>query len=716
MRNLKPRFLNRISYFLLAALMMVLIAACDPEIPDPPAVTVNVTVVDDTQALEQGIAEALAATQAAADAQTATVFAQGGVTYTPSPTLTPSFTPTASATRFVTATRTPPPSDTPTSTYVPYATNTPAPFVADVPSWIRILHTWRDITGLSDESGVDVYVNDERISRGLNLGEQTPYMQVIPGQVRITLRTLDSNPSTPAPLILNEVVNIPEGSTLSILLIDLGNGLTLFPVPEDLTPLTSNLSRLTIVQGNPELIPVNMTVSATQRSVASDFSVSEIIGPFDLPSTIYDIDLFDVKSSGVILDTLPTIELTPRLNYLLVLSPFRGEGQRFSTAFLFSGSTRLIQTDLNSRFINFASSAGPITITVDNQTLFSNLPVGSVSVPVPVSALGSNLLVQSSNGTILYQGVLGPWTDESERNADKIFVIGDNNDDTINDASVTDLSQNPPRSSINASIRLINALPGGLPLSLEIRRTADGEEAPWIPVAQASVGNASNYAARTPDTFDMRVVQAGTRTQLAVLPSVQLLAGAVYDFAVLPGTEAASARLELIQPSVQITSLATGAGDPTVIEEAVQATLRASVTDVSATPTNSNTSTPTLTPVSTNTPRPTNTPSVLFPSLIVDPAPPNTTTGVVTVIGQHFAPGRPYSIRMDNNPTDLANGVVNSDGTLGQVITLPVNIALGAHTIRVCVDCLAGGSAKQEQFAVVLLADDNLTPTATAQP
>jgi hypothetical protein len=277
---------------------------------------------------------------------------------------------------------------------------------------------------------------------------------------------------------------------------------------------------------------------------------------------------------------------------------------------------------------------------------------------------------------------------------------------------------------------LIHALPGGVPISLEIRRVAaqadltpdfsqsgnQTPEVPWVAIAQASLGTASNYASRTPEVFDVRVVQAGTRTPLAQINNVQFLAGAIYDFVVLPGTEAASARLELIQPSVQVTSLAVDTGNPQYIQEAVQATIASLVTAVTPTATGMNTATPTLTPVATNTPRATYTPSVAQPSLIIDPVPPNATTGVVTVIGQNFTPGRPYSIRIDNNPTDLANGVVNSDGTLGQVVTLPFNISPGPHTIRICVDCLSGGNARQEQFAVVIVADVNVTPTVTAQP
>ncbi|MBZ0289185.1 MAG: hypothetical protein K8I30_16310, partial [Anaerolineae bacterium] len=86
-------------FLTLAVTAAALAAACDTNVPPAPPITVEITVVSDTQALEQAVVEALDGTQQASFAQTATIVAQGGVTYTPSPTLTPSSTPTTTPTR-----------------------------------------------------------------------------------------------------------------------------------------------------------------------------------------------------------------------------------------------------------------------------------------------------------------------------------------------------------------------------------------------------------------------------------------------------------------------------------------------------------------------------------------------------------------------------------------------------------------------------------------
>src|SRR6185369_15598964 len=124
---------------------------------------------------------------------------------------------------------------------------------------------------------------------------------------------------------------------------------------------------------------------------------------------------------------------------------------------------------------------------------------------------------------------LGPWTADNERKSDKVILLGDAKDaggEAI--VSVTALSQNAPRSAINANLRLIHALPGGSSLSLEILRVAasQGNNGPtWIPIASASAGTASAYVPRTPEILDVRVVQTGTRNVIAQLQGLQLLPG-----------------------------------------------------------------------------------------------------------------------------------------------------------------------------------------------
>jgi hypothetical protein len=704
--------------FLLFLIVAVTVAACDSNLPPPPLITVEITVVSDTQALEQAVAEALGATEQAGMALTATIDAQGGITYTPSPTATPSRTPTATPTRFVTPTRTPLPTDTVTPTYAPYLTNTPAPS-ADEISWVRVLHAWQPLSQTSFDTDVDVYINEERVTRALEIGGQTTYLQLAPGQIRLTLRDVDASVTTPTPLLLNAVVDVPSGAALSLVLTDQGNGLELLPVTENLTPVASGFSRLTVIQTNPELLPVDLVLTDDKRTLATDLDGGEIVGPVEIPSKSYLIDGYEAGQPAQVLFTLDRINLVSRLNYLLVMMPFRGEGQRLTNSLLFTGNTRLIDTDLNARFVNFAPDSGPLVVNVDGNTLFADMAVGEVSDTIPISASGSNLLVANTDGVLLYEGLLGPWTADNERSTDKIVLFGDaNTPDGDPIVTVNPISQNAPRSAINANLRLIHALPGGASLSLEILRTTaiQGENAPtWIPITQAGAGTSSAFVPRAPEILDVRVVQTGTRNVIAQRSGVQLLPGGAYDFLVVPGAETGSARLEMLQPVVQFTSLAIERGDPTAIAEAVQATLTAQAPDISPTPTSANTATPTPTPVATNTPRPTNTPNVLPPLILVDPAAPNAASGNFTLVGQNFTPGRRYSVRLDVETRDLARGTVADDGTLVISVRIPADVTPGPHTIQVCVDCRAGG-INQAQYAPLVVANPSVTPTATPRP
>ncbi|MEO8607718.1 MAG: DUF4397 domain-containing protein [Chloroflexota bacterium] len=714
---MKQRFSIR-KLSLMLVILLTALAACDTGVPPAPPITVVITVVPNTAALQQAVVEALDGTQQASLAQTATVFAQGGVTYTPSPTLTPSETPTITPTRYVTSTPTPLPSDTPTPTYAPFLTTTPVS-AADAPSWVRVLHAWQDVAQTGLNTSVDVYFNDERIGRDLQLGEQTNYLQLAPGQLRVTLRDVDANLTTPTPLKLNNVVDIPPGVTLSLVMVDLGTGLQLLPVSEDLSPISSGLSRVTVIQANPELLPVNLLFTDDKRALASNLTSGDVLGPMEIPSKSYLLDGFNADETGQLLFTLPRLNLVSRLNYILVMIPFRGQEQRLTDGLVFSGNTRLIDEDLNARFVNFAPNSGPLTVSVDGQAIFTNMPVGAISAAIPLSATGSNLTVADANGRYLYYGLLGPWTADNERKSDKIVLLGDAKDASGNGIiAVNTVSQNAPRSAINANLRLIHALPGGSSLSLEILRVSasQGSNGPtWIPLASASAGTASAYVPRTPEILDVRVVQTGTRNVIAQLQGLQILPGGMYDFVALPGTEVGSFRLELMQPIVQFTTLAIDKGDPTAIAEAVQATLTAQAPAISPTPTSQSTSTATPTPVATNTPRPTNTPNVLPPTLIIDPAPPDTAVNNFSLIGQNFSVGKRFVIFLDADGRELARGTVNNNGSFQMTIKIPVDVTPGPHIIQVCVDCRAGG-IQQAQYTSLLVAGPNATPSPTPKP
>jgi len=714
---LKPiRFIRTLT---LALILAVATAACETNLPPPPPITVEITVVSDTEALQQGIAEALYGTEQASLAQTATIDAQGGITYTPSPTLTPSQTPTVTVTRFVTPTRTPAPSDTPTPTYAPYLTSTPEAAQEGAPSWLRVLHAWEDVAQTGLNTNVDVYINDERVSRGLALGGQTTYLQLAPGEVRVTLRDVDANLTTPMPTRLNNVVDVPPAVTLSLVMIDEGAGLELRPVYEDLSPVSSGTARVTILQANPELLAVDLLLTEEKRALADDLNPTDLIGPIEIVSGSYLIDGYDSTQSGQLLFTLPRLTFVSRLNYTLVLLPFRGQEQRLTNALLFSGNTRLIENDLNARFVNFAPDAGPLTISIDGLPIATGMSAGAISDAIPLSATGSNLAVADAAGRFLYTGLLGPWTTDNERKSDKIILLNDSADTSSTEPIVvTAISQNAPRSAINASLRLIHALPGGASLSLEILRVSasQGQGGPiWIPITNTNAGTASAFVPRTPEILDVRVVQTGTRNVIAQRPSVQLLPGGLYDFLVVPGTEPGSADLKLLQPIVQFTSLAIDQGDPTAIAEAVQATLTAQAPAISPTPTSANTATATPTPIATNTPRPTNTPNVPPPMFTIDPAPPNAASDRFTLVGQHFSPGNRFTVRLDAEARDLARGTVEDDGTLVVTVRLPADVLPGPHTIQVCADCRAGG-INQAQYAPLVVADPDVTPTATPSP
>lgn len=711
-------------------LLLALLAACDTTIPTPPPITINITAVENTQALAQAVDEALAATNQANAYITETIIANNGMTLTPSPTPTITPTPSITPTRPVTATRTPTPTETLTPTYEPILTSTAAAPINENFGWVRFVNSWASTNAQAASIPVDVFVNEDRIARAVEFGSQTNYYQVSPGAVRISLRAVDdtvNNPQAPAPIVTT-IVDVTPGGVISVLAVDLGRGMNLYAVREDPSPLAVGTSRLTIIQANPGLPTINIDATDKRLRLAANMNVGDIIGPLDLPAGQYSLDLNDAKANNVTtITSLPT-NLTGQVSNILVLlpPPTLGTGS-ITSSLLRNGLTGRVQNDIGIRFINALSGIGPVQLTV-GLAVINNLGVSEVSPSLAIPALGAPMTVVSQGDTPVKLGdsVLGPFTNEGDTNADKIMLLLPNEQSNATAPYLTvAFSQNAPRSAINASIRLIHGLSGAVPLNLQIRPlrapapAVEGQpvEAPtWATVGQAEYASASAYFSRNPEVYAVRVVQSGSQTVIAELPPQQFLAGGIYDFVVVPGTQTGSAQLLMVEPSIQITELVQGSGNPTAVYEAVSGTLTAlAPAQVSVTVTQTFTPTPSRTPVPTNTPRPTNTPEFRQPLLVVNPAPPDTAVDTINLVGENFQPKLQFVITLDSGNTPILTGQVNDDGTLLATITLPENLAIGIHNLRVCVDCRPRG-LQQAAYAQFIKADPRITPTATAQP
>lgn len=716
--------------------MALVLAACDPSLPPVPPITVVITAVDDTEALAAAVTQAVGATAQYYDGQTATVMAQGGVTLTPSITPTPTTTYTPSATRFFTATPTPVPSATQTPTFAPYQPNTPAPLLDPTSAWLRVIHAWRDPGSLpSVQNEVDVYINEGRVRRALTLGEQTNYYAVQPGAQRVTIRPVDQDVSGAivTPPLVSSVVEVAPGGVVTVALVNQGRGPELVRVVEDPAPLAAGSTRLTVLNANNVLLPVNLLLPRVERAVAYNFKAADLAGPFDLPSGRYIIDLYDAEEPDQQVQPLPEIELSSRVSYILVLIPPATTLDNQTASLLFSGATRLINTDLNARFINAAPSAGALSIAVDGVPQLTAFEVGAISPPVPLSALGPRVLINNLQGQQLFLGNLGPWTAApEEQTSDKLIILFDRGGTgSALSLDVRVVSLYAPPSAINASIRLIHALPNTLPLQLEIRpirtktepnqlntpvvKPVGEDEIPWAAVSRAEFGQIGAYASRAPELYSVRVRLEGSPSVIGTVENVQMRAGGTYDFIVVPGGQGDSAQVALLQPNVQLTDLLAGEGNATAVFEAVAATLTGQAPEVTATPTRAITPTPTRTPVPTNTPRPSNTPDLLPPTLRAEPAPPNTTLRTVLLLGENFAPGAVFTVNLVGDRRVIFQGAVNGDGTINVSFDLPEGLPPGAAVLRLCADCTPRG-ANQERYALVLVADPNVTPTATPAP
>jgi hypothetical protein len=712
-------------FIVLILFVVALAAACDSEIPTVPTIVVPITAVDDSTALANAVAEALTGTAMDAVGLTETQFAREGITLTPTLTATPTITPLApTATEPLPPSPTYTPSVTPTATFAPFPTNVipdSSQTNAQGSGRLRVLNAWAQYAADANTQ-VDVYINDQRVMHALEMGQATAYQRVAPGAVRVSLYPADTLPTEQPsrPPLVSQTVQMTPGGSISMVVADFGQGVSLLPVVEDPTPLASGMSRLTVLQANPDLPEINILLPDAKRALASFLQNAELVGPMDLPRNQYRLELYDSATPELLVADVSGVNLIGQVNHLLVLTPPSPDSLSVTDVLLFTGSTQRVESDRNVRFVNAATELGPLSFVWDDLVQLTNLNVGSLSAPVPISSLGTDLALTDARNRFAGSFTLGPWN-TPEEDGDKIILIL--NDPSSSGALTMEYSQNAPPSAIRANLRLIHSLPDTVPLSLQTRvyRTdtrvdEDGDEetfrvdTPWeVVTGNVSYSLASDYEGRAPDLYDIRVVLTGTETEIARLDQVQLVAGGIYDFVVAPGEEPGSANLLMIQPEVQVGPASEQ--NPAAIREIVDATLTAMATPDANTATPVRTPTPTISPVPTNTPNPTNTPSVSPPELLVDPVPPNAASGSFTVLGVNFAAGERYSISLDGG-RELQTGRVGEDGSVLTVVALPADITPGPHIVQICVDCTNGG-LQQSDFAIVVVADPSATPSPT---
>lgn len=688
-----------------------LAAACMPTVPTvPPEVSVVVTVVDDQGALNSAVQQALTATADRGIYATETALAQAGITLTPSPTNTSTPSPVPPS---PTPIQTPTVTLTPTNTIEPSATalasNTPNPNVEPVNGVVRVIDAWK-----SKEAGpVDVFIDELPVTIGLNLGEATGYQQVLETNVRVRID----------PAGINQLVSVPQGHTISVVLADLGDGPTLISVDEDSSSLPSGKARVTFLQADSNLLRVNIFEETRKITLLHDFEAGDIGGPFDLSAGNLRLSLADAEMTDQILSQLGAIQLDSHIDHLVIFVPGEQDTAFAPDMLVFRTGTQINPSDRAVRLINAAQAAGPIDVEVDGNLLVTGLAVGDATVPLPMSRQGATLTVQDRNGEALFQGPVGPQA-TSDDLAEWLLLIADA--PQAGKVNVTVIERKPRASSALANVRLIHGLSGATnTLDLEMRASnaqqinnpigvpaalqADSE---WSKViSDVSFGVASAYALRSPNVFDARVVLSSTGAVQATIQNIGLLAGGTYDFVAVPGPQAGVTRILVLEPSPQVSILAMQRDDPQLVEDRVNATLTAVAPAVTKTVVQARTPTPTISPVPTNTPRPTSTPRLKPPSLLVDPAPPDTVVDSFILTGEGFTPRVRYTVSLDNDP-ELLSGRVGADGTISITVQVTPGLAAGAHVVHVCADCRAGG-AQQAVFAVFLVPDPNITSTAT---
>lgn len=588
---------------------------------------------------------------------------------------------------------------------------------------VRIAHAWRSLDE-NVSAMVDIYINDTLVGKSMDTADATSYQLVNVGSVRITLYLPGAVPGQDTPL-LSALINAEASQSYTVLLAGgEDNNQVFIPINDNIQPLPTGTSRLTIVQANPFMLDSNLILPDVERALAYNLTAGDIIGTIDLPANTYTIEIYDAENPIQILTTLSTVEMASTVNQLMVFVPSPPQTGEFTDVLFFRSSTRRAETDVSVQFVNATSRTGRISLLTDGFSQIRALDIGDITVQLPIPAAGSTLVLQNSAEDSLYNQLIGPWSQEQQPyNSVALIYEADVQNTNQLDVFVKLFLQNPRPAPARSTLRLIHGLADTVPLTLQLRSHAEGSADQSTPVpgqewitlgGSARFSETSDYAVTTPGIYDIRVVLAGSQNVIAQQDNVILQPGGVYDFVVVAGSIPGEVILRTVLPEPLPGGALTNSGDPAVIRDIVDATLTALVPETSITATRTPTPMPTFSPVPTNTPRPSNTPGVKPPSIIVDPAPPNAVRGGFLLYGEGFTGARGFTVDIGDQ-REVSISQVGDDGTLVISVEVPASLSPGVYPVRVCADCRPGG-AQEEAFAVIRIGSPDSTPTATAQP
>lgn len=177
---------------------------------------------------------------------------------------------------------------------------------------VRVLHA------VPDAPNVDVYVNDEIMTRNLGFGDYTPYVSLPAAQYHIAIYPAGSKDSP----VLNNSLEVRNNSATTVAAVGTLDTISLLGIPDSTMPITTGEAMVRFSHLSPNAPAVDITLP-DGTVLFDDVSFKELTSYIGVPPMNYTLQVRLAGTPDVVL-TVPNVRVEPNKRYTVYAIGFAG--------------------------------------------------------------------------------------------------------------------------------------------------------------------------------------------------------------------------------------------------------------------------------------------------------------------------------------------------------------------------------------------------------
>ncbi|MBL8153900.1 MAG: DUF4397 domain-containing protein [Anaerolineae bacterium] len=412
---------------------------------------------------------------------------------------------------------------------------------------LRIVHAAVQVDAL------DLYLNDKLLSGRVEFGRPAPRQDIEAGEYNLTVLPAGADPASTTPLV-SQSLPLFEADPTSLILIGDQDNLRLLVVTDDLSPTAPDESRVSLLNVLPDRPAIQVFVNDRPMDTIPELLFGEPPVTTNLSSERYRFIMSALDANGVrsTLELAERLQFEPGISYLYLVT-----GRMDSNPVIISETVGVDQatsaiepgrTPALIRLIHAIDGAGPITLTVNEKDLLTDVTYGTSStlLDIPGSTLTLNLgfggsAAAASLEADLVDGNRYALVAAGSPSSPTLLLVSD--DKLIFDGTSPYLRLINTSATEDAALKLAfsaassdsEPTAAATPEIVATEEPVVGETVFTLPfgiqtlVADQPGGSASNIILMTVGVFNIYLIDPATNQILQTFPEMPLQGGVHYD-------------------------------------------------------------------------------------------------------------------------------------------------------------------------------------------